>query len=163
MCSLRLSVPGRWCLQVYQNLRGDIEPPEFAGEEGSTLHIFSSSDPFTTVTAHRNPDGSYTGARVSVLVFTRQLHRCAHVCSCCHMAITQMRSHLSCCHMATTQVRSYLFTASCGSYTGAQLSVLVATHLRRYLSCSHTGAQLPVFVVKCACDCHFLHHNGPLP
>jgi len=47
--------------KVYMGLRGEIEPPEFAGKTGSTLHLYTTNDPFTTVTAHSNPDGSYSG------------------------------------------------------------------------------------------------------
>ncbi|MEW5313392.1 MAG: hypothetical protein WDW38_004963 [Sanguina aurantia] len=47
--------------KVYRSLRADIEPPEFKGKPGSTLHLYTTKDPFTTVTAHSNPDGSYTG------------------------------------------------------------------------------------------------------
>lgn len=46
---------------TYTDLAGDIEPPEFAGQEGTSLHIYSSGDPFTSFTAHRNPDSRYSG------------------------------------------------------------------------------------------------------
>lgn len=36
-------------------------PAEFTGKVGSTLHLFTTADPFTTFTAHNNPDGTYSG------------------------------------------------------------------------------------------------------
>lgn len=46
--------------KVYLGLRADdLEPPEFASQRGSTLHLWRSTDAYTTVTAHRNPDGTY--------------------------------------------------------------------------------------------------------
>lgn len=48
--------------KVYMNLQGDIEPPEFKGNPGATLHLWSAlNDPFMSFTAHRNPDGTYSG------------------------------------------------------------------------------------------------------
>ncbi|KAF5842142.1 hypothetical protein DUNSADRAFT_9101 [Dunaliella salina] len=47
--------------KVYQGLRADLEPPEFKGKTGATLHLYTTNDSFTTVTAHRNPDNSYSG------------------------------------------------------------------------------------------------------
>eukprot|EP00967_Tisochrysis_lutea_P057609 scaffold73058_cov13-Tisochrysis_lutea.AAC.1 len=47
--------------QVYQGLHADLEPPEFKGKKGATLHLYTTNDSFTTVTAHRNPDDSYSG------------------------------------------------------------------------------------------------------
>lgn len=48
--------------KVYLNLQGDIEPPEFANKPGATLHLWTAKDdPFMSFTAHRNPDGSYSG------------------------------------------------------------------------------------------------------
>jgi hypothetical protein len=34
---------------------------EFKKDPGATLHLWSSDDPWTTVTAHSNPDGTYSG------------------------------------------------------------------------------------------------------
>ncbi len=36
-------------------------PAEFATRRGATLHLFASEDPYTAITAHRNPDGTYSG------------------------------------------------------------------------------------------------------
>ena len=48
--------------QVYLNLAGDIEPPEFRDNPGSTLHLWSAKDDtFMSFTAHRNPDDTYSG------------------------------------------------------------------------------------------------------
>jgi len=47
--------------KVYQGLHADLEPPEFKGKKGATLHLYTTNDSFTTVTAHRNPDDSYSG------------------------------------------------------------------------------------------------------
>uniref|UniRef100_A0A383WAT6 FAD-binding domain-containing protein n=1 Tax=Tetradesmus obliquus TaxID=3088 RepID=A0A383WAT6_TETOB len=47
--------------KVYGGVRGDIEPEEFKKDPGATLHLWSSDDPWTTVTAHSNPDGTYSG------------------------------------------------------------------------------------------------------
>ncbi|GFR39880.1 hypothetical protein Agub_g382 [Astrephomene gubernaculifera] len=49
--------------KVYMNLRGGrgVEPPEFRGRSGASLHLFTSDDPFTAFTAHSNPDGTYSG------------------------------------------------------------------------------------------------------
>ncbi|GIL95578.1 hypothetical protein Vretimale_1533 [Volvox reticuliferus] len=47
--------------KVYMGLRGDIEPPEFKGKTGASLHLYTSDDPFTSFTAHSNPDGTYSG------------------------------------------------------------------------------------------------------
>jgi ubiquitin carboxyl-terminal hydrolase 48 len=34
---------------------------EFKKDPGATLHLWSSDDPWTTVTAHSNPDSTYSG------------------------------------------------------------------------------------------------------
>lgn len=34
---------------------------EFKGQPGTTLHLWSSDDAWTTFTAHRNPDDTYSG------------------------------------------------------------------------------------------------------
>ncbi|KXZ44087.1 hypothetical protein GPECTOR_74g701 [Gonium pectorale] len=47
--------------KVYMGLRGNIEPKEFQGKTGASLHLYSSDDPFTSFTAHSNPDGTYSG------------------------------------------------------------------------------------------------------
>jgi len=48
--------------KVYLNLPGDIEPEEFRGKDGSTLHLWTATnDPFMSFTAHRNPDDTYSG------------------------------------------------------------------------------------------------------
>ncbi|KAG2449076.1 hypothetical protein HYH02_005825 [Chlamydomonas schloesseri] len=47
--------------KVYMGLKGDIEPPEFEGKTGASLHLYTSDDPFTSFTAHSNPDGTYSG------------------------------------------------------------------------------------------------------
>ncbi|GLC46748.1 hypothetical protein PLESTF_000431900 [Pleodorina starrii] len=47
--------------KVYMGLKGDIEPPEFQGKTGASLHLYTSDDPFTSFTAHSNPDGTYSG------------------------------------------------------------------------------------------------------
>lgn len=36
-------------------------PTEFAGKTGASLHLYTSDDPFTSFTAHSNPDGTYSG------------------------------------------------------------------------------------------------------
>lgn len=47
---------------MYLNLTGDIEPPEFRDKPGATLHLWTAKDdPFMSFTAHRNPDGTYSG------------------------------------------------------------------------------------------------------
>ena len=38
---------------MYSNLVGDIEPEEFKGKPGATLHLFTGDDPFTTVCMRR--------------------------------------------------------------------------------------------------------------
>ena len=47
--------------KTYSGVRGDIEPPEFKVNPGATLHLYTSDDPWTTFTAHNNPDGTYSG------------------------------------------------------------------------------------------------------
>eukprot|EP00879_Flechtneria_rotunda_P010233 GHRR01010699.1.p1 GENE.GHRR01010699.1~~GHRR01010699.1.p1 ORF type:complete len:574 (+),score=201.61 GHRR01010699.1:88-1722(+) len=47
--------------KTYQGMRGDIEPEEFKVNPGATLHLWTSDDPWTTFTAHSNPDGTYSG------------------------------------------------------------------------------------------------------
>ncbi|KAG2495591.1 hypothetical protein HYH03_006191 [Edaphochlamys debaryana] len=48
--------------KVYGGLRGDIEPKEFEGRKGTSLHLWTSNtDAFTSFTAHSNPDGTYSG------------------------------------------------------------------------------------------------------
>ncbi|KAL6759374.1 monooxygenase [Haematococcus lacustris] len=47
--------------KVYGGLRAELEPPEFAGRKGTSLHLYTSDDSFTTFTAHSNPDGTYSG------------------------------------------------------------------------------------------------------
>jgi kynurenine 3-monooxygenase len=48
--------------KIYTNLTGNIEPPEFKEESGSTLHLWSAkNDPFMSFTSHRNPDDTYSG------------------------------------------------------------------------------------------------------
>jgi hypothetical protein len=42
-------------------MKGDIEPPEFAGNEGATLHLWASDDAWTSFTSHSDPDGTYSG------------------------------------------------------------------------------------------------------
>ncbi len=34
---------------------------EFGGKKGASLHLWTSDDPFTSFTAHSNPDGTYSG------------------------------------------------------------------------------------------------------
>lgn len=34
---------------------------EFQGSPGATLHLWTTEDAWTTVTAHNDPDGSYSG------------------------------------------------------------------------------------------------------
>lgn len=34
---------------------------EFEGKKGASLHLWTSDDPFTSFTAHSNPDGTYSG------------------------------------------------------------------------------------------------------
>lgn len=34
---------------------------EFQGSPGATLHLYTTGDPWTTLTAHRNPDDTYSG------------------------------------------------------------------------------------------------------
>eukprot|EP00955_Chlamydomonas_euryale_P028700 302695-Chlamydomonas_euryale.AAC.1 len=67
-CAYRLlqrvrTTSSRTCVpQVYLNLPGDIEPEEFRGKDGSTLHLWTATnDPFMSFTAHRNPDDTYSG------------------------------------------------------------------------------------------------------
>jgi 2-polyprenyl-6-methoxyphenol hydroxylase-like FAD-dependent oxidoreductase len=38
-----------------------VEPPEFAGNDGATLHLWASDDPFSSFTTHSDPDGTYSG------------------------------------------------------------------------------------------------------
>lgn len=52
-------LPGRYV--TYRGTRGDIEPDEFKGKEGATLHLWSSDDPWTSFTAHSDPDNTYSG------------------------------------------------------------------------------------------------------
>lgn len=47
--------------KTYTGVRGDIEPDEFKVDPGATLHLYTSDDPWTTFTAHSNPDGTYSG------------------------------------------------------------------------------------------------------
>eukprot|EP00877_Chromochloris_zofingiensis_P014865 jgi/Chrzof1/9632/Cz04g10110.t1 len=47
--------------KTYRGLTGNIEPPEFQGSPGATLHLWTTEDAWTTVTAHNDPDGSYSG------------------------------------------------------------------------------------------------------
>lgn len=47
--------------KTYTGVRGDIEPDEFKVNPGATLHLYTSDDPWTTFTAHNNPDGTYSG------------------------------------------------------------------------------------------------------
>lgn len=46
---------------TYRGLRGDIEPPEFSGNPGATLHLWASDDAWTSFTSHSDPDGTYSG------------------------------------------------------------------------------------------------------
>jgi len=47
--------------KTYRGLTGNIEPPEFQGSPGATLHLWTSNDPWTSFTAHSDPDGKYSG------------------------------------------------------------------------------------------------------
>ncbi|EFJ43553.1 flagellar-specific protein Ssa14 [Volvox carteri f. nagariensis] len=58
--SLEIDDSGRE-YKVYMGLKGDIEPEEFKGRTGASLHLYTSDDPFTSFTAHSNPDGTYSG------------------------------------------------------------------------------------------------------
>jgi|LauGreStaDraftv2_3_1035109.scaffolds.fasta_scaffold103311_1 hypothetical protein len=60
--NVQLNTPCPTLGQVYLNLRGDIEPTEFRDSPGATLHLWTAkNDPFMSFTAHRNPDGDYSG------------------------------------------------------------------------------------------------------
>lgn len=48
--------------KTYRGLQGDIEPEEFKVNPGATLHLWTTNtDAWTTLTAHSNPDGTYSG------------------------------------------------------------------------------------------------------
>ncbi len=47
--------------KVFSGLAGDLEPAAFKGKSGASLHLFTSDDPYTSVTAHRDADGTYSG------------------------------------------------------------------------------------------------------
>ena len=39
----------------------DLEPPQFSGRPGRTIHLFLGRNSLTSVSARRNKDGSYGG------------------------------------------------------------------------------------------------------
>eukprot|EP00798_Chlamydomonas_sp_ICE-L_P016017 gene16017-22155_t len=49
--------------KVYADIPGNVEPPELRDRKGTSLHLWSNTggDPFSSFTAHSNPDGTYTG------------------------------------------------------------------------------------------------------
>lgn len=48
------------CMQVYMGLRGEIEPPEFQGKIGSTLHLYTTGEPFPSpaLELHTHPSSN---------------------------------------------------------------------------------------------------------
>ena len=47
--------------KTFKNLEADLEPPEFKHKPGRTIHLWLGNSALTSVSAHRNPDGSYSG------------------------------------------------------------------------------------------------------
>ena len=47
--------------KTFRGLQADLEPPEYQGRPGRSLHLFLGSNSLTSLSAHRNADGSYSG------------------------------------------------------------------------------------------------------
>ena len=58
--AVRLQDSGRQ-YKTFKGLEADLEPPEYKGKPGRTIHLWLGNIPLTSLSAHRNPDGSYSG------------------------------------------------------------------------------------------------------
>lgn len=62
---LLLAVTAQDSGRQYKTFRGlqapDLEPAEYRDTPGRTIHLWLGSSTLTSVSCHRNPDGSYSG------------------------------------------------------------------------------------------------------
>ena len=61
--------------KTFRGLQADLEPPEYQGRPGRSLHLFLGSNSLTSLSAHKNADGNYSG--------TLGLKRGGECCCCC--------------------------------------------------------------------------------
>ena len=48
--------------KTFRGLEADIEPPEFAGRRGRSIHLFLGNNSLTSLSCRRDPkDGTYSG------------------------------------------------------------------------------------------------------
>ena len=61
--------------KTFRGLQADLEPPEYQGRPGRSLHLFLGSNSLISLSAHKNADGNYSG--------TLGLKRGGECCCCC--------------------------------------------------------------------------------
>lgn len=47
--------------KTFRGLEADLEPKEYEGKPGRSLHLFLGNNSLTSLSAHRNTDGTYSG------------------------------------------------------------------------------------------------------
>ena len=47
--------------KTFRGLSADLEPKEYEGKPGRSLHLFLGNNSLTSLSAHRNADGTYSG------------------------------------------------------------------------------------------------------
>ena len=47
--------------KTFRGLAAELEPPEYEGKPGRSLHLFLGNNSLTSLSAHRNDDGTYSG------------------------------------------------------------------------------------------------------
>lgn len=71
--------------KTFRGLQADLEPPEYQGRPGRSLHLFLGSNSLTSLSAHKNADGNYSG--------TLGLKRGGDTC-CCMLGLGRCRDLL---------------------------------------------------------------------
>ena len=81
----------------YKTFRGlqapDLEPPQYRDQAGRTIHLWLGSSTLTSVSCHRNPDGSYSG---TLALRTGGAPRLGRHCRACLSLICHLVRWLAC-------------------------------------------------------------------